>query len=442
MHFITSSIRWILKGRSSVAATVQTLLTRILIIGINVATGIITARTLGAEGRGEQAAMILWPQFLAFSMTLGLPSALLFNLKRYPEEKPRLFAAALLLGSLLGGLAAAIGVIFIPYWLTQYSTETIRVAQWFMLTAPSGLIWLILVAALESNSDFATANRMSYLAPLITLALLATLAGFGRLTPLTAGLAYLLPGFLPFFWTLNYLWQEIKPQWQHLRGAGQRLLGYGVRSYGVDLLGILSGQLDQIFVVGFLSPSAMGTYAVALSLSGMLSIFQRAVVVVLFPKASARPTSEVVALVGRAARVNTILTAMVGALLAFFGSELLVLLYGAEFVESVMLFRILILKVVLDGTILVLVQAFMALGKPEIATVLQAIGLGLSAPLLLWLIPLYGLVGAGLALLISTIARVLLVLISYPLILKVRPPGLLLKKADLRFLYQTVLERT
>ena len=63
------------------AATVQTLLANVLILGVNFGTGIITARLLGPVGRGEQAAIILWPQFLAYALTLGLPSAMLYNLR-------------------------------------------------------------------------------------------------------------------------------------------------------------------------------------------------------------------------------------------------------------------------------------------------------------------------------------------------------------------------
>jgi O-antigen/teichoic acid export membrane protein len=90
------------------------------------------------------------------------------------------------------------------------------------------------------------------------------------------------------------------------------LLPYGVRSYGIDLLGALSLQIDQALVVGFLSPAAMGTYVVALSLSRMLQLFQQAVVMVLFPKAAGRPADEVIALTGQAARISTVLTSLAG----------------------------------------------------------------------------------------------------------------------------------
>ena len=79
-------VRTLVTSRSGVAATAQTFLANVFILGINAGTGIITARLLGPSGRGELAAMIMWPQFLAYCLTLGVPSALLYNLKRYPGQ--------------------------------------------------------------------------------------------------------------------------------------------------------------------------------------------------------------------------------------------------------------------------------------------------------------------------------------------------------------------
>ena len=69
---------------------------------------------------------------------------------------------------------------------------------------------------------------------------------------------------------------------------------------------------------------------------------------------------------------------------------------------------------------------------------MQGIGLGLTVPLMLVMIPAYGLIGAGLALLCSTIIRFIFMLGSYPLILKVRPPRLLITRNDLRFMQRAI----
>jgi O-antigen/teichoic acid export membrane protein len=239
-----------------------------------------------------------------------------------------------------------------------------------------------------------------------------------------------------------YLWQLLKPQWKELNISCRQLLSYGVRSYGIDLLGTLAGQLDQVLVIGLLSPSSMGMYAVALSLSRMLNVFQASIVTVLFPKIAAMPLVEVVSLTGQVTRLNLFLTLLIGIILMALGPIVLQVLYGSEFMEAVAVFRILIIEVILAGTTMILAQAFMALGRPGMVTILQGVGLGLSLPLMLILIPRYGLVGAGLSLLGSTTARLIFILLSYRITFKIPPPSLVFTSADLMLLKNGFLKIT
>jgi O-antigen/teichoic acid export membrane protein len=77
-------------------------------------------------------------------------------------------------------------------------------------------------------------------------------------------------------------------------------------------------------------------------------------------------------------------------------------------------------------------QAFMAMGRPGTVTLLQALGLSLSVPLMLLLIPRFGVAGAATALLLSTIARAIFLLTGFRLFLKSRPPNVIPRPADLR----------
>lgn len=442
MKTVSASVRWVLAGRGATAATLQTLLTKILILAANTCTGAITARILGPDGRGEQAAIALWPQFLAFTMTLGLPIALRYYLKRNPEQESEIFSATLVLGTILGIVAAIAGILFIPQWLTQYSPEVIRYAQWFMVLSPIIMLTTIYTAALEADYNFKTANQAQYLQPLTTLVILTGLAVSDNLTPFTAVIAYAFPSLPIFFWLSRCVWQRFRPRLSGLRKSYQRLMSYGLRAYGIDLIGTLSVQVDQALVINLLAPEAMGKYVISLSLSRMLNLFQHSIVTVLLPKTAARPIAEVVAVTGMAVRISTALTTMAAAILFIVGPMLLKLLYGAEFMGAVPVFRILVVMTVVDGSVWILAQAFMALGRPGTVTLLQTIGLGLSIPFLLLLVPRLGLQGAGWALLCSTVVRLVFVLACYPLVLKVRPPSLLAKRSDFYILKQKMVHRT
>ncbi|MGL5923235.1 lipopolysaccharide biosynthesis protein [Chroococcidiopsis sp.] len=441
MKAIRSRVQWVLNGRSSTAATLQTVMARILVLAANMGTGIITSRALEPQGRGEYNAIALWPQFLAYLLMLGLPSAIQYNFKRHPEKESELFSAALGLSVVLGLFAMTIGVVFMPRFLPQYSADVIRFAQWYMILAPIVLLTEIFFSILEANQEFTFVNQLRSLQPLFTLAILGVLASTEQLTPLTAALAYSVPGLPLFFWMWRYLWQRFRPRWKGLGSAYRLLVSYGIRAYGMNLLGTLAEKIDQALVVTMLSPASMGLYTLALSVSRMLGLFHSSTITVLLPKIAARPIEEVVALTGRAVRVSTAVTVIVALAVSIPIPFLIQLLYGDKFVEAVGVFRILSAEIAIGGAAWVLAQAFMAVGRPGALTVVEAISVLVTVPLLLILIPIYGLEGAGWSLLISTVFRLVCLLAGYPLLLKVRPPGLIATRKDIDFLRQVFLHQ-
>lgn len=406
-----------------------------MILGLNVFTGIITARRLGPEGRGELAAILL-PGVIANAMTLGLPSAVTYTFRRYPDERRALFAAALAISLLLGVLAALIGLVVVPRWLHQYPVRDIRVAQLFILVAPVTIATLVVASVLAVEGNFAAANQTRYLAPALTLMGLLACWATRSLTPITAAFAYVMPSIPILLLRVAPLWRQFRPRGGGLRHPARLLLDYGARSYGIDLVGTFSVQVDQALVVAFLSPAAMGIYAVALSASRVLNALQGSIVTVLLPSTAARPAAEVVALTARAARVCTALAAPAAAAIAIAGPLAIRIMYGAKFAGAVPVFRILLVEVVLSGATWILVQAYMAVGRPGVVTTLQAFGLALSIPLMILLIPRLGLVGAAIALLVSTSVRLVLTLAGYRQLLRVHIPPLLVSADDVLLVWR------
>ncbi len=412
----------------------HSIINRVGILILNVSTGILTARTLHPAGRGELAAMLLWPVFLATATTVGTPSALIYHLRQRSNDRASLIVTGLLMVTFFGILATFGGVLFLPHWLHQYPLPVIRWAQIFLMTMPLWSIQIAGQAALEALELFSLSNIVQMLIPVTTLAGLLFFLVIHRLNPITAGIAYTVAIFPTSLTILAFLWKR-RTSAHRIRwntSVARLLLHYGVRSCGIDLLGALALNIDQVLVVGLLSPQAMGSYVVVLSLSRALLLFQSAVVMVLFPRAAGRSPDEIVVMVGQAVRVTTIITATAGLIVCLLGPTLLKLMYGVQYLSALSALRILVIEVVIQGGVFVMAQAFMAMGRPGIVTILQASGLSLSLPLMLIFIPRYGVSGAASALLISTIARFFLLFIGFRLFLKSRPPNVLPGTADLR----------
>lgn len=427
---LNASPRSLFTGQGGVAATAQTLFVNVFIIGVNIATGIITARTLGAAGRGAYSAMILWPQFLALILTCGLPSALIYHSKRSPAEARTLFSAALWMGLGLSVVAALLGLVLIPRWMRQYPTEAVQFAQWTMTLMPVAMLTEISIGVFRAREEFDLYNRLRLLTPVLTLVGFGGLLWIEAMTPLNAAIATLIACSLVGASFMLHHVRAYRPQFSKLANAARRLFSYGWRSSGNDLLVNLSLQADALLVVALLNAEAMGFYTVALSLSRSLNVFSTAVVNVLFPRTAGRSVAEVIAITGRALRVTLIAVIAIAMALMLTAEPLLRFVYGAAFVRALPVFRLLLIEALLTCAFTILLQPFLALERPGVVSLLQGIGLALSLALLLLLIPLFGLPGAGLALLLAGACRLLLAWWSYSFFLQTKPPRLLFAPGD------------
>jgi O-antigen/teichoic acid export membrane protein len=127
--------------------------------------------------------------------------------------------------------------------------------------------------------------------------------------------------------------------------------------------------------------------------------------------------------------------------LVFGGDFLLRLVYGHGFTNAAAILPFLIVEAIASGVTSVLSQAFLAAGFPGTVSMLQGCGVLTSIPLMYWLIPRFGLKGAGCALMLSTLCRLLFVLLNFPHKLKSRPPGLIIRRAEFMGLFTSVWQR-
>ncbi len=434
-------LRWVARGRTGSSAVVQSIVVRILILGTTLFSGVVTARNLGPAGRGIQGAMMMWPGLLAGLLTLGIPVGIKYQARKHQGEQASLFSAALVIGLALGIIAMLIGIVGIPHWIAKYDERSIRFAQYLMIFAPLTVLMFILSAILEVNFDFTSSNGLRYAPSFLVLVGLLVLVALHRFTPYASALVYIF-GFVP---PTVLLAIKIRKSFTFtLRDfcrSARRLLSYGLRIYVSDVLSIFGAQIDQLLVVGLLSAENLGTYAVALTASRTLNVFQNSVTLVLLPKAAGLAHREVVTMVGRAARVTTALTLLSGVALIATLPLILPFLYGRDFANAIRVAQILTLESIIASATIVHVQTFMATNRPAMAAILQLTGLGLAVPLMLLLIPRLGLSGAAIALLASTVARFIVVLVSYPLLLKLPPPPLILNAGDIDYVRHVLRQR-
>jgi O-antigen/teichoic acid export membrane protein len=387
--------------------------------------------------------MTVWPQTVAYLATLGIPAAVVFHVRSSPREGRQILTAAILLSCLLGAAAALAGVFGAPLFISHYGVAVLHATQVFVLLAPAGLVGLVVIGTLQARLEFRLANGLVLAPAVLTLLLLLVLLRSRTLTPTTAALAVVIPSLLVCLAAVRYLFDIYGGfELSGVRNWFKHLFSYGLWAYPLDLIGTFAASIDQAVVIGLVGPVSLGWYVVALRGSRVVNMIQQAVAPVLFARAAGRSKAEVVAITGRSGRMTLLMAAVCGAVLAWAAGPLLVLIYGKAFLPAVTIFRLLLLEAVLSGVARIVGQAFFALGRPGTVAVLQGAGLASLIALLLVLVPRFGILGAALALICSTAARLLSLLVAYPLILQVRPPSFIFRWSDLAWVSEALKFRT
>ena len=429
-----ASVLHAVRSRAKVSAVVHVMGIRVVALAGNVCSGLVTAAFLGPAGRGEQTAVGVVPLVLGSICGMGLHASLIYNLRRDPQDAPRYFGSALVLIAFASTVAMAVGFVLMPVWLVHYSSTIVRFARLLLVAVPLSLATPLLMAVLEADGQFGTANRALYFQSLGTPLILVGLVASGRLTSMSAASAYFVPSLPAFVYVLMQTRRVLRPRFTLAAPFPHRLLRYGLRFYGVDILSVLSGYLDQLVIVLLLQPAAVGAYAVALSFSRILGVAQGAVSTVLFPSVAAREPASVVEMVSRAMRVTAVVNIVGAMTIGLAAPSLLVLLYGTRFAAAIVPFLILLAEAIISSAARTLAQAFSGTGRPSAVTGVELAGVATSLLAMLLLVPAHGLVGAACGSLLGGCMRLLSVLGSFRKILGINIPRLVICRADVAWI--------
>jgi len=441
LQAVKNRVIWALQARDGASAAAQTLLGRIITIGLSLINGVVVARCLGPIGRGDQAALIMWPQVVPAALTFGIPYGLLYHARNSPMQRQQLYGTSFFIAIVLGFASTLIGAYGVPLWLHHYTPETILAGQRLMAFAPAFMLSAFMNSIFEAEHDFSCANILRYLPTALTTVALLGLSLLHQLNAFSSALSYLIPTAISVIVLMPYLAKQLVIARQEMVKMTQMLSSYGLRVYGTNLLGLFSSQIDQVLVIGVLSTHDLGIYVVCLSASRVLNLFEVALSSVILPKTAGRAVAEVADIVGSLSRLTLFIGMGCVAILGSIIPWLLPALYGRGFAEGIQTTEVLLLEVIIGSTTNVLLQTYLAVNRPGIVTIFQSIGYLTAIPLMLWFMPIFGLVGAALALLLATCLRFVFARTGYGLVLKVPIPRFFISSADIAFVQQAVSDR-
>ncbi|MDQ0170305.1 lipopolysaccharide biosynthesis protein [Paenibacillus tundrae] len=431
----------LLKGNGLLQTIVHTSGTNVIIMVFTTITSIITSRMFGVEGKGAFSAILFWPTFLIGLVSWGLPTSIIYNLKREAAEKSaeylRLsFMVQIPISFILGTIAW----IFMPTWMADYPADVIAIARWFTVTSIPVLILINLLSALSQSRDrFQVYNGIRLYNPVLKVVVMVSLWLLGAMSIGIASFVSLASSVVVVAWAAYTLRGSLKFKWFRQAidwKAAKNLFGYGGRVFGVELLGTLYTQFDKIIILALLTPRDFGLYSVVFALSRIYNAVQNAISSVVFPKVTGLPQDQVIRTVGRAFRLSLIIMTIVVLPTMFIGNWLMGVLFGKEFLEASQAFYILAFECIIGGGSWILASAFNALGRPGLVMIRQLIALSVTIGLFFVFTPLWGLNGIAFALLIGSIVRMLVTVAAMKFAFKVKFSSMFFDKKDLAFLYE------
>jgi O-antigen/teichoic acid export membrane protein len=201
---------------------------------------------------------------------------------------------------------------------------------------------------------------------------------------------------------------------QHiLRTEGRALFGFGVWLWIGNSLAMASAQLDLLLAAHWLTPVAVGTYALAVSLSSKASVLNQSLHAALLPFASSLRSKTAVRSYLRRGLLRSTLIALLLLLAMPLARPLIPFIFGANYTASVSLFLALLGVAVVDlFAAPVLLLAF-TVERPKLIAAADAarlIALLVTALLLVPMLGAYGLVFAKLAASLSGLALTVIAL--------------------------------
>lgn len=315
------------------SAILGTSVSSVGVVVLTFVSGILIARILGPEARGEYGTVLLVAQTAAGIGGLSFYDATILmgrrDQKRLSDFLPTLLIATVAIT--LFSSALSVGI------LTQFQSRFTHVPPvtiyiFAALIALANAVTQLFSALDRSDMRFFGINfaRISSPAAYSLMLLVAWLAlggGFALGLVLFLFLASKLPAFA--YWIVSYRHAFAgKASWPFAREA----LMTGLRLHGAFVLTLLAGQLDRIFAVGVWPLDVLGNYFVAFSAVGAgYGVLTSALSMVMFPYLAGVAAEHRHARIAQALRLALLLiaaTAIVGALVL---PVLIPLIYGPQF---------------------------------------------------------------------------------------------------------------
>lgn len=259
--------------------------TNLLTSAVALISGTLLARLLEPSGRGELAAIQIWPAFISVLATLGLSDAVVFFTSQDDDRAAEYLVSAVVLLLLSAIPFIVAGYLLMPFMLAAQPASTIATSRWYLvifvpLMATQGM----LLHPLRGRRDFVPWNLLRILYGISWLLVIGLSMIFGPATPRSLASGYLVMLFALAGPAMLVLSKRLPGSYRLNWRLWRPMLTFGLPSVASAVPQAMNLRLDQMLMATMLPPDRLGYYVVAVAWSGVLAPFMNSVGTVLFPR--------------------------------------------------------------------------------------------------------------------------------------------------------------
>lgn len=384
-----------------------------MIQAANIATGLLAARLLLPEGRGELAEIMLWAGLIVEFGIIGLSDALLYRAATGASSPRALFAAAALITVILSVVLIAAGFVVEPLVITD-SAGTLELALSYLVPfIPLYLASLFAATIFQGQLDIVVWNLLRGAVALGYLLFIglawwtghATVAGFAIANLAGIGISLVVGLVL----LARRGWIGVATDRQTLHG----LVVYGAKVHAGELLNSARQKVDQALVALWLPHAELGLYVVALTVANGPLILAQTLGNLAFPKISNQAELGGKAVVfGRYLRFTLAVTIVCTAILLPLNPWLIPLLFGQPFGRAATVANIMLIGLPAAGAKILFMSALKAWDRSLVIVRAEAAGLAAASLSLVLLLPSFGIVGAAWSLVAANVVAAAVMAVS------------------------------
>ncbi len=385
-----------------------------LIQAVNIATGLLAARLLLPEGRGELAEIMLWAGLIVEFGIVGLSDALLYRAATAAAAPRDLFATMTALTAIFSVVLVAAGVVIEPYIFAGKDPDLLRLSLVFLVAyVPTNLGALFVASMFQGYLDMLTWNLLRGVVAVGYLAFIAAAAAIGQANVegfAAANILGTVAALAVGLWLLARRgWIAFRPDWATMKG----IVIYGAKVHVGEMLNSARQKIDQALVALWLPHADLGLYVVALTVANGPLILAQTLANLAFPKISQQTEHEgKIFVFGRYFRFTIAVTVAVTLVLLILNPWLVPLLFGQAFAPAALIANIMLIGLPAAAAKLLFIQALKSWDRSLIIGHAEIIGLAAAALSLLALLPTFGIAGAACSLVIANLVAAIAMAMS------------------------------